>query len=134
MKLTLLTKRSVLAVFLLAFGVSAFAYEGNLKRGRLYYRYICTDCHKATLGEPIPPNGRTKAEWLAYLKADKHDKSGKSNGSVKYFISKAYRETIKDKNKAAARVLNDSDAELFADVQAWVQYSAKDSDNPSGCQ
>ena len=113
---------------------SAFAYEGDLKRGRLYFRQICTACHQDTLGKAIAPNERTKADWAAYVKADKHDKSGKSNASVKYFTTKAYRETIKGSNKVAAKLLDANDAELYTDVQAWLTYSAKDSDNPSGCQ
>jgi cytochrome c5 len=127
-------KSLCLASILLSVGASVFAYDGDLKRGRLYYRQICTTCHQTALGKPIAPNERMKADWAAYLKADKHDKTGKSNPSVKYFTTKAYRETIKGTNKAAEKLLNANDAELFADVQAWVQYSAKDSDNPSGCQ
>lgn len=113
--------------------VAASAYEGDLKRGRLYYRQICTTCHQTMLGKAIAPNERAKADWTAYVKADKHDKSGKSNPSMKYFTTKAYRETIKDSNKVAAKLLTANDAELLADVQAWLLYSAKDSDNPSGC-
>ncbi len=128
-----LTKVSVVAV-LMAVATSAFAYEGDLKRGRLYFRQICTTCHQATIGKAIAPNERLKADWTAYMKADKHDKTGKSNPSVKYFTTKAYRETIKGSNKAAEKLLNANDAELYADVQAWLLYSAKDSDNPSGCQ
>jgi cytochrome c5 len=132
MKMPSLTKFSVVAV-LVAVGTSAFAYDGDLKRGRLYFRQICTTCHQTMLGKAIAPNERTKADWTGYVKADKHDKSGKSNSSMKYFTTKAYRETIKDSNKAAAKLLTANDAELYADVQAWLQYSAKDSDNPSGC-
>jgi cytochrome c5 len=123
-----------LASLLVTAAASALAYEGDLKRGRLYFRQICTTCHQTMLGKPIAPNERTKADWAAYLKADKHDKTGKSNASVKYFMTKAYRETIKGSNKAAEKLLNANDAEIAADVSAWVQYSAKDSDNPSGCQ
>lgn len=133
MKARSFAKLSVAAA-LLSIGASAFAYEGDLKRGRLYFRQICTTCHQQMLGKPIAPNERLKADWAAYIKADKHDKTGKSNPSVRYFTTKAYRETIKDKNKAAEKLLNANDAELYADVQAWLQYSAKDSDNPSGCQ
>lgn len=85
------------------------------------------------IGKAIAPNERLKADWVAYIKADKHDKTGKSHPSVKYFTTKAYRETIKGKNKAAEKLLNANDADLYTDVQAWLQYSAKDSDNPSGC-
>jgi len=109
------------------------AYEGDLKRGRLYFRQICTACHQEVAGKAIAPNERLKADWAAYVKADKHDKTGKSNPSVKYFASKAYRETIKGKNKAAEKLLNANDAELHTDVEAWLDHSAKDSDNPAGC-
>jgi len=125
--------RISLAVALLASGATAFAYEGELKRGRLYFRQICTACHQEMIGKAIAPNERPKADWAAYIKADKHDKTGKSNPSVKYFTTKAYRETIKSKNRAAEKLLNANDAELYTDVQAWLQYSAKDSDNPAGC-
>jgi cytochrome c5 len=126
--------RVSLCLALGAASLAASAYEGDLKRGRLYFRQICTACHQTMLGKAIAPNERTKADWSAYVKADKHDKSGKSNPSMKYFTTKAYRETIKDSNKAAAKLLSANDAELYADVQAWLQFSAKDSDNPSGCQ
>lgn len=126
--------RLALCLGLGAASLSASAYEGDLKRGRLYFRQICTACHHEAVGKAIAPNERLKADWAAYIKADKHDKSGKSNPSVKHFTSKAYRETIKGKNKAAEKLLNANDAELYADVQAWLQHSAKDSDNPSGCQ
>ena len=132
MNMPSMTRVSV-AVALLAIGTSAFAYEGELKRGRLYFRQICTSCHQEMIGKAIAPNERLKADWVAYIKADKHDKTGKSHPSVKYFTTKAYRETIKGKNKAAEKLLNANDADLYTDVQAWLQSSAKDSDNPSGC-
>jgi hypothetical protein len=133
MKTSSLARLSIAAA-LMSIGASAFAYEGDLKRGRLYFRQICTTCHQEMIGKAIAPNERLKAEWAAYLKADKHDKTGKSNPSVKYFTTKAYRETVKGKNKAAEKLLNANDTELYADVQAWLMYAAKDSDNPSGCQ
>jgi len=49
----------------------------------------------------IAPNERTKAQWAAYLKADQHDKTGKSNPSLKYYLSKEYRASIKATNKVA---------------------------------
>ena len=126
-------RSAFLAGLLLGTAVSsALAYEGDLKRGRMYYRQVCTTCHQAG-GKTIAPNEKTKAEWAAYIKADKHDHTGKSSPSVKYFTSKAYRESIKTGNKVAEKLLNVPDQELYADIQAWVQYSAKDSDNPSGC-
>ena len=121
-----------LMLALAALPFAAQAGDGDWKRGRIYYRMVCTACH-AQKGGSIAPSKYTKAEWAAYIKADKHDKTGKSNPSVKYFTTKAYRETIKGSNKVAEKLLNTSDAELYTDIQAWVQYSAKDSDNPSGC-
>lgn len=130
---TTLIKKLAFCVLLVACGSSAFAYDGDTRRGRLYFRQICTSCHQSSVNKAIPPNERTKAEWSAYLQADKHDKTGQSNPSVKYFTSKAYRQTIKASNKVADRLANIEDAEIYADVQAWLLYSAKDSDNPSGC-
>jgi hypothetical protein len=129
-----MTTKGLLVFLLLAVAAgAASAYEGDLKRGRLYFRQICTTCHQEMAGKAIAPNERLKADWAAYIKADKHDKTGKSNPSVKYFTSKAYRETIKGKNKAAEKLLNSDDAELHTDVEAWLQHGAKDSDNPAGC-
>ncbi|HMX17230.1 MAG TPA: hypothetical protein PKD29_10290 [Rhodocyclaceae bacterium] len=126
-------RKAFLAGLLLGTAVSsALAYDGDLKRGRMYYRQVCTACHQAG-NKTIAPNEKTKAEWAAYIKADKHDRTGKSNASVKYFTTKAYRESIKASNKVAEKLLNVPDQEIYADIQAWVQYSAKDSDNPSGC-
>ena len=126
-------RKAFLAGLLLGTAVSsALAYDGDLKRGCMYYRQVCTACHQAG-NKTIAPNEKTKAEWAAYIKADKHDRTGKSNASVKYFTTKAYRESIKASNKVAEKLLNVPDHEIYADIQAWVQYSAKDSDNPSGC-
>ena len=51
----------------------ASAYDGDWKRGRVYYQGVCTPCHKATANpEGIPANNYTIAEWTSYLAADKH--------------------------------------------------------------
>lgn len=113
---------------------TAGAYEGDWKRGRVYYRQVCTDCHQTLAKKIISPNEKTKAEWTAYINADKHDATKKSNPSLKYATSRAYRDSIKAKNKAAEKFLEVPDAELQADIRAWVLYGAKDSDNPSRCQ
>ena len=70
--------------------------EGNWKRGRIYYRMVCTSCHKEMAGKSISPVSKTIAEWKKYVELDKHDSSGKSNASLKYYTSQAYRESIKD--------------------------------------
>ncbi len=113
---------------------SAGAYDGDWKRGRVYYRQVCTACHQSVAKKTISPNEKTKAEWSAYIAADKHDATKKSNPSLKYATSRAYRDSIKATNKAAEKFLDVPDAELQADIKAWVLYGAKDSDNPSRCQ
>lgn len=111
-----------------------FSAEGDLKRGRLYYRQVCTTCHQSVANKTIAPNEKTKAEWAAYIQAGKHDKTGKSNASLKYFTGKTYRASIKATNKVADKLANVPEQELETDLAAWVHYGAKDSDNASGCQ
>ena len=120
---------SALAIGLLATSFSAQA-EGDWKKGRIYYRMTCTACHAAQGLEAIAPIGRTKAEWTAYLAADKH---AKGKDSVKYFVSKKYRESVKGSNKAAAKYIDDSDAALMEDVRAFIIRSAKDGEVPASC-
>lgn len=119
----------VLAV-VLGVGVigAAQAYDGNWKRGRIYYRQICTSCHKADLKKSIGPNEKTQAQWKAYFEADKHGKE-----SVKHYFSKQYRDSIKATNAAAAKYANVPESELIEDVKAFVHRSAKDGDAPAGC-
>lgn len=108
----------------------ALAYDGDWKRGRIYYRAICSSCHGTTPGGVIQPNGRTKAEWAAYLKADKHEK-GKD--SVSQFFGKPYLDGIKANNKAAARFADVPAEQLFKDVEIFLERSAKDGAAPATC-
>lgn len=108
--------------------------DGNWRRGRIYYRMTCTACHKEMTGNAISPMSRTIAEWKAYVAADKHDASGRSNPSLKHYVSKTYRASVKDTNKAAAKFIDLSDEQLLADVRAFVVHGAKDSDTPARCQ
>jgi hypothetical protein len=110
------------------------ADEGDWKKGRIYYRMTCTACHKAMTGQGISPASMTIEEWKQYIAADKHDASGKSNASVKYYVSREYRESVKDSNKAAAKYIDMTDEELLANVRAFVIHGAKDSDTPARCQ
>jgi cytochrome c2 len=112
----------------------AQAAEPDWRLGRVYYRMICTGCHNAQAGHSVAPGEKTKAEWTAYFTADAHDSSGKSNPKVSYFVSKAYRESVKDTNKAAAKFLTMPESDLLASVKAFTVYGAKDSDNPQSCQ
>lgn len=108
----------------------ALSYDGDWKRGRIYYRSVCTSCHVASPVGQINPSSKTKAEWAAYMKADKHEK-GKN--SVKQFISMAYRASIKSGNKAAEKFADVPDQELLEDVTLFLQRGAKDGEAPASC-
>ena len=109
---------------------SAHAYDSDWKRGRVYYRSVCTSCHTASPIGQINPSARTKAEWTAYMDADKH---AKGKESVKQFISTAYRASIKSSNKAAAKFADVPDQELFEDIKTFLLRSAKDGESPASC-
>ncbi len=109
------------------------AGKANWKRGRVYFRMVCTVCHIDMTGNAVSPNSRTIAEWTAYMDANQHDASGKTKPMVTDYTSKAYRESIKDSNTAAKKFLKMPDAALTADVKAFVVHGAKDSDTPASC-
>ncbi|RLJ62074.1 c-type cytochrome [Sulfurisoma sediminicola] len=109
---------------------SALAYDADWKRGRVYYRQVCTSCHMAQANKQFGPNERTKADWTAYLSADKHNK-GKD--TIKQYYSKQYRASIKASNKAAEKFADTPDQELMDDVKAFLIKSAKDGDSPASC-
>lgn len=123
-------KSLTIAAVLSLFAASAFAYDANWKRGRIYYRSVCTSCHVAQPIGSINPNARTVAEWTAYLTADKH---AKGKESVKQYVSKAYRASIKASNKAAEKFADVPDEELAADIKAFLIKGAKDGDSPASC-
>ena len=109
---------------------SAFAYDADWKRGRVYYRSVCTSCHAVQPGGTINPSSKTKAEWAAYLKADKH---AKGKDTVRQYVSKAYRASIKSGNKAAEKFADVADQELLDDIAAFLAKGAKDGDSPASC-
>jgi mono/diheme cytochrome c family protein len=109
---------------------AAQAYEADWKRGRVYYRQICTSCHMAQAKKTIAPNERAKSDWTSYMQADKHNK-GKD--TVKQYFSKPYRASIKASNQAAAKFADVPDQDLIEDVKAFLQKGAKDGDAPAGC-
>ena len=109
---------------------STFAYDADWKRGRVYYRSVCTSCHAVQPSGTINPSSKTKAEWAAYLKADKH---AKSKDTVRQYVSKAYRASIKSGNKAAEKFADTPDQELLDDVAAFLTKGAKDGDAPATC-
>ena len=108
----------------------AFAYDADWKRGRVYYRSVCTSCHAVAPIGTINPSSKTKAEWAAYIKADKH---AKGKDTVKQYVSKAYRASIKSGNKAAEKFADVPDQELLDDVAAFLTKGAKDGDAPASC-
>jgi len=125
-----LTTTLTIGVVLSLTAASAFAYDGEWKRGRIYYRSVCTTCHTASPIGAINPSTKTKLEWMAYLQADKH---AKSKDTVKQYFSKAYRASIKASNKAAEKFAATPDQELFDDVRAFLIKGAKDGDAPASC-
>lgn len=119
------------AAGLLVAPMMAQAYDPDWKRGHVYYRMVCTECHKAQPVGAIAPSSRSRAEWAAWLQADKH---GKAQTSVKGLVSKGYRASIAATNKAAAKFADVPDEELYADLKAFLARSAKDGDAPTGCR
>jgi hypothetical protein len=116
----------VLAALLCATATTnALAYDPDWKRGRVYYRHVCTSCHMAQANQRFSPN-----EWIAYLSADKHA-NGKD--TVKQYFSKSYRASIKGVNKAAEKFADVADRELMDDVNVFLIRSAKDGDAPASC-
>lgn len=109
---------------------TASAYDGDWKRGRVYYRGVCTACHAAEMKEPVAPSSMTQAQWADYLKADKH---AKAKETVSQYASKAYRAAIRSGNKVADKFADVADAELMADIKAFVAKGAKDGDSPASC-
>lgn len=125
-----LTKTLAVATMLSLCAAAAFAYEADWKRGRVYYRSVCTSCHAVQPSGTINPSSKTKAEWAAYLKADKH---AKGKDTVRQYVSKAYRASIKAGNKAAEKFADVADQELLDDVAAFLTKGAKDGDAPASC-
>jgi len=109
---------------------SAQAYDADWKRGRIYYRSVCTSCHVALPIGAINPSTKTKADWTAYLLTDKH---AKGKDTVSKYVSKAYRASIKAGNKAAEKFADTPDQELMDDIKAFLLKGAKDGDAPASC-
>lgn len=127
---TLAPLATVVALGLLGASFSANAYDADWKRGRIYYRSVCTSCHVALPVGSINPNAKTMAEWASYINADKHA-NGKD--TVKQYVSKAYRASIKSANKAAEKFADVPDQELLEDIKAFLTKGAKDGEAPASC-
>ena len=121
---------SALLAGIVTLPIAVQAADGDWKRGRVYYRMVCTACHTTTPAGAIAPNARTKAEWTAYLQADKH---AKGKDSLKKYASKDYRASIKGTNKAAEKYAAIADEQLFNDIKTFMLKGAKDGDSPASC-
>jgi cytochrome c5 len=115
---------------LLGASFSASAYDADWKRGRIYYRSVCTSCHVALPIGSVNPSSRTMAEWSGYMQADKH---AQGKDTVKQYVSKSYRASIKSANKAAEKFAEVPDQELLDDIKAFVTKGAKDGEAPASC-
>ncbi len=123
----------LVAISALGLGLQALdaqAAGSDWKRGRVYYQRVCTECHTAKAGGAIAPNGRTMAEWTAYLNADKH---AKGKEPLKKYVSREYRASVKATNKAAEKYLEVPEDQLFEDIKAFMLKGAKDGDSPASC-
>jgi hypothetical protein len=125
---------SILIVMISAIALADDINSGNWRRGRVYYRLVCTSCHKAENGQAISPSEFSIAEWNAIIDNDKHAPSGNANPSIRYYVSRAYREWVKNTNKAAKKFLEVPEQELLNDLHAFVVRGAKDSDTPIRCK
>lgn len=105
----------------------SFAEDGVWKRGRIYYRAACSACHTETLGEAISPASRTIAEWNAWTD------SAEGAEHMAEYVSQDYRASIAADNKVAEKFGPIPNEALFADVQAFLVYGAKDSATPATC-
>ncbi len=122
-------------VLLVLSSVAEAANKGNWKRGRIYFRMVCTDCHIKEAGGKIPPAEKTKAEWADYFARNLHGpQDATAKFAASYFVSREYRESIKHSNRAAAKLLKVQDDQLLEDVKAFLIHRAKDSDQPSRCE
>jgi len=114
---------------------TAGADKGNWKKGRIYYKMVCSECHQDMTGVKFSPADKTKAEWTDYFTQDLHAAGNTSvNNTVEYYVSKEYRGLIKDNNRAAAKLYAIPDGQLLEDVKAFTVHTAKDSDQPSRCE
>jgi len=119
----------------LALSTVADAGKGNWKKGRIYYKMVCSECHIDMTGEKFSPADKTKAEWTDYFTQNIHAPGNSTvNNTIDYYVSNEYRDSIKDSNRAAAKLYKIPADQLLEDVKAFTIHTAKDSDQPSRCE
>jgi len=131
------TKQFIVAIVLASLTLStvADAAKANWKKGRIYYKMVCSECHIQQTGNKFSPADKTKAEWADYFAQNVHAAGNTTvNNTVEYYVSQKYRESVKDTNRAAAKLLKIPDDQLLEDVKAFTIHTAKDSDQPSRCE
>ena len=125
---------TALMIVLLGFSTLTEA-KGNWKKGRIYYKMVCTECHIEQAGGAISPSEKTKAEWADYFEKNLHGPQDEpAKYAASYFVSREYRDSIKDTNRAAKKMLKIPYYKLLEDVKAFLNHTAKDSDQPSRCE
>lgn len=125
---------SILVVIPAAVVSPAAGVKGDWRLGRIYYRLVCNACHKKEIGQAISPSEYTAAEWNAIIDNEKHAPAGNANPSIRYYVSRGYREWVKRDNRAAEKFLEIPEQELLNDVRLFVLQGAKDSDTPVRCK
>ena len=100
---------------------------GNWKIGRIYYRAVCTACHETTDRGSISPASQTIAEWEAWAATEK------GVMHMAKFTNADYRASVSGENRVAAKFAAVPEADLAADVLAFLVYGAKDSATPATC-
>lgn len=126
------TAITMMIALVLGASLPAQAAKGQWKKGRIYYQMVCTECHKTEADKKFSPADKTRAEWADYFKTDIHH--GTDDKPASYYVSSEYRQSIKDSNRAAKKMLKVPDEQLLEDVKAFVEHGAKDSDQPATCQ
>ncbi len=96
---------------------------------------LIISCHIEQAGGAISPSEKTKAEWVDYFEINLHGPQDEpAKYAASYFVSREYRESIKDTNRAAKKMLKIPDDKLLEDVKEFLNHTAKDSDQPSRCE
>jgi cytochrome c2 len=123
-----LTAAASAFICVLGFATAASAYDGDWKRGRVYYRGVCTACHTTQKSEAIAPNSYTRP-------SGPHLRRTSTPRARTPFCTPAYpyRTSIRATNKVAEKFAEAPDKELFEDVKAFVVNGAKDGDAPASC-
>ena len=125
---------ALVAVMLGLSPVANAAKKGNWKQGRIYFKMVCSECHAREAGGKISPAEKTKEEWTDYFEKNIHGpQDAPTKYTASYFVSKDYRESIKDTNRAAQKMLKVPEDKLLEDVKAYLLHTAKDSDQPTTC-